>query len=205
MAITPSSIRADAFIGNKKLNCGPNSKPCGNVCIPRSHKCRASWNKPVKAAAAIGAAAGVGLVATAFLHKRPGMRSAARASIEPLAQAGFAAGNVARGNWTGAAKNVANVGMTGRDLPKNLKTVAQGYGTDIKNLVNRGRNAAFKAKHHRQATRSADFTWEEWRGQAPKAGSTASERAAWREAFYKNTPGAKPPRRDSIWAQGFQP
>lgn len=151
MTLTPATTRSDVFLGNKKLNCGPNSKPCGNACIPKDHKCRASWNKPVKVAAAVGAAAGVGLVATAFLHKREGMRSAARASIEPLAQAGFAAGNAARGNWTGAAKNVANVAMTGRDLPKNLKTVAQGYGTDIKNLVNRGRNAAFKAKHHRQA------------------------------------------------------
>jgi hypothetical protein len=151
MTLTPATIRADVFVGNKKLNCGSGSKPCGNACIPKDHKCRASWNKPVKAAAALGAAAGVGLVATAFLHKREGMRSAARASIEPLAQAGFATGNAARGNWTGAAKNVANVAMTGRDLPKNLKTVAQGYGTDIKNLVNRGRNASFKSRHHRQA------------------------------------------------------
>ena len=44
MALT----RNDVFIGNKKLNCGPNSKPCGNACIPKDHQCRASWNKPVK-------------------------------------------------------------------------------------------------------------------------------------------------------------
>jgi len=151
MALTPANLRADVFLGNKKLNCGPGSKPCGNACIPKDHQCRASWNKPVKAAAAVGAAAGVGLVATAFLHKRPGMRAAARASIEPLAQAGFAAGNAAAGNWIGAAKNVANAGMTGRDLPRNLRTIAQGYGTDIRNLANRGRNSTFKARYHRQA------------------------------------------------------
>jgi hypothetical protein len=151
MNLTPATVRADAFIGNKKLNCGPGSKPCGNACIPKDHKCRASWNKPVKVAATVGAVAGVGLVATAFLHKRPGMRSAARASIEPLAQAGFAAGNLARGNFAAAANNAANVAMTGRELPKNLKSVAKGYGTDLKNLANRGRNASFKARHHRQA------------------------------------------------------
>ena len=149
--LTPSVVRTDVFIGNKSLKCGPGSKPCGNACIPKDHRCRASWNKPVKAVAATGAAAGVGLVATALLHKREGMRSAARASIEPLAQAGFAAGNAARGNWIGAAKNIANVGVTGRDLPRNLGVVARGYGSDIRTLINKSREAAFKAKHHRSA------------------------------------------------------
>ena len=149
--LTPATVRADAFIGNKKLNCGPGSKACGNACIPKDNKCRASWNKPVKVAATVGAVAGVGLVATAFLYNRSGMRSAAQASIEPLAQAGFAAGNIARGNFAGAAKNAANVAMTGRELPKNLKYLAKGYGTDLQNVVNRGRSAAFKARYQRQA------------------------------------------------------
>lgn len=45
--LEPGRTRSDVFIGNKKLNCGPGSKPCGNTCIPKDHKCRASWNKPI--------------------------------------------------------------------------------------------------------------------------------------------------------------
>ena len=156
--------RRDAFIGNKKLNCGPGSKPCGNACIPKGHKCRASWNKPVKLAAGAAALTGAAVVGTAFLHPRANMRNAARAVIEPTLQTGFGIGNAARGNWAGAAKNAANVAATGQGMGRNLRTIAEGYGTDIKGAVNRGRNAAFKWRHHRPAK-----------------------------------------RRDSIWAEGFQP
>lgn len=160
MDLTPSSVRADVFIGNKKLNCGPGSKACGNACIPKDHKCRASWNKPVKLAAGAAALTGAAIVGTAFLHPRSGMRKAAREIIEPTLQTGFAAGNVARGNWTGAAKNAANVAATGQGLGRNMKTLAEGYGTDIKSLTNRARNAAFKARYHRPAKRR-DTVWAE--------------------------------------------
>lgn len=164
MTLTPATLRGDAFIGNKKLNCGPGSKPCGNACIPKDHKCRASWNKPVKVAAGAAALTGAAIVGTAFLHPREGMRSAARQVIDPALQTGFGIGNVARGNWAGAAKNAANVAATGQGMGRNLRTLAQGYGTDIKGLYNKGREAAFKARHHRPAK-----------------------------------------RRDSIWAEGFEP
>tara|TARA_R110000772_G_scaffold168841_1_gene280600 strand:+ start:3345 stop:3815 length:471 start_codon:yes stop_codon:yes gene_type:complete len=144
MTLTPSTLRTDAFIGNKKLNCGPGSKPCGNACIPKDHKCRASWNKPVKLAAGAAALTGAAIVGTAFLHPRSGMRAAARAVIEPALQTGFGVGNVARGNWVGAAKNAANVAATGQGMGRNLSTLAKGYGTDIKGIVKRARNAAFK-------------------------------------------------------------
>jgi hypothetical protein len=88
------------------------------------------------------------------------MRSAARAVIDPTLQTGFGVGNVARGNWAGAAKNAANVAATGQDLGKNLGTLAKGYGTDIKGAVNRGRNAAFKWRNHRPAKRR-DSVWAE--------------------------------------------
>lgn len=140
------SIRED-----KKLNCGPGSKQCGNACIPKSHKCRASWNKPVKAAAAVAGAAGLGLVGTAFLHKREGMRSAARSVIEPVAQAGFAAGNLARGNKAGAMNNVANVIATSKGAGKNLQYVAKGYGRDLQFALELGKNRYFKMRHHKQA------------------------------------------------------
>lgn len=153
MTLTPATLRTDVFIGNKKLNCGPNSKPCGNACIPKDHKCRASWNKPVKLAAGAAALTGAAIVGTAFLHRRSGMRTAARQTIEPALQTGFAVGNVARGNWAGAAKNAANVAATGQNLGSNLRTLGKGYASDIKSIYNKGRNAAFKARHHRPAKR----------------------------------------------------
>lgn len=164
MTLTPSTVRTDVFIGNKKLNCGPGSKPCGNACIPKGHKCRASWNKPVKVAAGAAALTGAAIVGTAFLHPRSGMRSAARQVINPALQTGFGIGNVAQGNWVGAAKNAANVAASSQGLGANLRTLAQGYGTDIRSAANRGRNAYFKWRHHRPAK-----------------------------------------RRDSIWAEGFEP
>jgi len=158
MTLTPATLRTDAFIGNKKLNCGPSSKPCGNACIPKDHKCRASWNKPVKLAAGAAALTGAAIVGTAFLHPRSGMRAAARSVVEPALQTGFGVGNIARGNWVGAAKNAANVAATGKDMGRNLSTLAKGYGTDIKGIVNRGRNAAFKWRNHRPAKRR-DSPW----------------------------------------------
>lgn len=150
MALTPSTVlRFD----RRKLNCGPGTKQCGNACIPQSHKCRASWNKPVKAVATIGAIAGAGLVGTALFHPRSGMRNAARSMMEPVMQGGYAAGNAARGNWGGAAMNIANAAATSQGFGRNARTVAQGYGTDIRNAYNRGKTAAFKWRHHRQAKR----------------------------------------------------
>lgn len=153
MTLTPATLRRDAFIGNKKLNCGPGSKACGNACIPKDHKCRASWNKPVKVAAGAAALTGAAIVGTAFLHPRSGMRQAAREVINPALQAGFGLGNVAQGNWVGAAKNAANVAASSQGLGHNLRTLAQGYGTDLRSAANRGRNAAFKWRHHRPAKR----------------------------------------------------
>lgn len=159
MTLTPTTIRTDAFLGNnKKLKCGPGSKPCGNACIPKGHKCRASWNKPVKVAAGAAALTGAAIVGTAFLHPREGMRGAARSIIEPVSQAGFGVGNIARGNWASAAKNAANAAASGQGLGRNLKTLAKGYGTDLSTLYNKGKNAAFKARHHRQAGRK-DSVW----------------------------------------------
>ena len=88
------------------------------------------------------------------------MRAAARAVIEPALQTGFGVGNVARGNCVGAAKNAANVAATGQGMGRNLSTLAKGYGTDIKGIVNRGRNAAFKWRNHRPAKRR-DSIWAE--------------------------------------------
>lgn len=141
----------DAARLDRKLNCGTGSKQCGNACIPKGNKCRASWNKPVKAAAFTAGAAGLGLVGTAFLHKRQSMRNAARQVIEPVTQAGFAAGNLARGNKAGAMKNMANMISTSRGAGKNLKFVAKGYGRDLKYALELGKNRYFKARYHKRA------------------------------------------------------
>lgn len=148
MALTPRTVLR--FDG-RKLNCGPGTKQCGNACIPKDHKCRASWNKPVKALAAAGAIAGAGLVGTALFHPRAGMRNSARAMMEPVMQAGYAAGNVARGNWGGAAKNMANAAATSQGLGRNARNIARGYGTDLRNAYNKGKTAVFKWRHHRPA------------------------------------------------------
>lgn len=146
------TLRADRFIGNNnKLKCGPTSKPCGDACIPKNHKCRASWNKPVKAVK-IGLTAGaVGLVATALIHPRTAMRGAARGLVEPLTNAGFGVGNIARGNQVQAAKNFADAALSAKNLKKNLNTLRVGYGQDVRNLGNRAKEAHFKWKHHRPA------------------------------------------------------
>ena len=155
-ALTAAHFRGDVFIGNKKsLKCGSNSKKCGNVCIPKDHKCRASWNKPVKAAAVAGGAAAVAVGATALFHPRARARNAARGIAEPVAQGGFAVANVARGNFVGASKNVLNASIAGRGFRKNARTLAQEYGTDLKRMrtsvSNRFKKASFKAKNHRRA------------------------------------------------------
>ena len=45
--------------------------------------------------------------------------------------------------------------------------------------------------------------WAEWRKSTPKSGATASERESFKDFFYKNTPGARRPKSDSIYADGF--
>lgn len=142
----------------RKLNCGPGTKQCGNACIPKDRKCRASWNKPVKALAAGGAILGAGLVGTALFHPRSNMRNAARGMLGPVMQGGYAAGNAARGNWGGAAMNIANAASMSQGLGRNARTVAQGYGTDIRNAYNAGKTAAFKWRYHRPARRG-DSIW----------------------------------------------
>jgi hypothetical protein len=98
MTLTPATIRTDAFIGsNKKLKCGPGSKACGNACIPKNHKCRASWNKPVKVAAGATVLTGAALLGTALFHPRSNMRRAAGEMLDPMAQAGFGAALTAGG------------------------------------------------------------------------------------------------------------
>ncbi len=136
-----------------RLECGPESKRCGNACIPKWKKCRASWNKPVKALAGAAALTGAGIAATAIFHPRSEMRKAARGMVEPLVQTGFAAGNMARGNTPGAAKNVANVATSAENFGKNTKTVVQGYGEDLNNLYKRGKNLFSKNKSGYRVTR----------------------------------------------------
>lgn len=45
--------------------------------------------------------------------------------------------------------------------------------------------------------------WAEWRKSAPKSGATAAERESFQDFFYKNTPGARRPKSDSVYASGF--
>lgn len=144
--------RKDAWVGNdKKLKCGPGSKPCGNACIPKNHKCRASWNKPVKALKAGAALAGVGLVGTALFHKRANMRAAAAGLGEPVMHGGFALGNIALGNKAQAAKNAVNAMMSAKNFKKNVVTLGKGYGQDVSSAYAAAKKVVFKARHHRQA------------------------------------------------------
>lgn len=144
--------RKDAFVGNdKKLKCGPNSKPCGNACIPKNHRCRASWNKPVKALKAGAVIAGAGLVGTALFHKRANMRAAAAGLGEPVMHGGFALGNIAMGNKAQAAKNAANAMSSAQNFRKNVATLRKGYGQDVGSVYAAAKRAVFKARHHRQA------------------------------------------------------
>jgi len=46
--------------------------------------------------------------------------------------------------------------------------------------------------------------WAEWRKSAPKAGASAADRERFKEFFYKNTPGIRKPKADSVWAEGFE-
>jgi len=115
-----------------ELNCGPGSKRCGDACIPKKKKCRASWNKPVKLVGGAAALAGAGVIGTALFHPRPKMRKAASAIINPVTQTGFALGNIVRGNVPGAANNAVNAAATAESFGENAKSVARGYGEDIK-------------------------------------------------------------------------
>jgi len=45
--------------------------------------------------------------------------------------------------------------------------------------------------------------WAEWAKSAPKAGSTTAEREKFKDFFYKNTPGLRRPKSDSVYASGF--
>lgn len=146
------ALRADRILGNNsKLRCGPGSKPCGEACIPKNHKCRASWNKPVMAVKVGLTAGAVGLVATALIHPRSAMKNAARGLVEPLTHTGFGVGNIARGNGVQAAKNFADAALSAKNLKGNLNTLRKGYSQDIRNLGYRAKEAHFKWKHHRKA------------------------------------------------------
>jgi hypothetical protein len=45
--------------------------------------------------------------------------------------------------------------------------------------------------------------WAEWSKSAPKSGSTSAQRESFKDFFYKNTPGARRPKSDSVYASGF--
>jgi hypothetical protein len=155
-SLTPSTVRNDRLFGNnKKLKCGPGSKPCGNACIPKNHKCRASWNKPVKLAAGVLGVGAVGIGATALFHKDPKMRAAAAGVVEPVSQIAFGVGNAARGNYTGTLSNLGKAAIAGQNLGPNLRTLGEGYKRGAGNMWNQARGkakeAGFKAKHHRPA------------------------------------------------------
>jgi len=174
MTITTGDLRNDRLFGNnKKLKCGPTSKPCGNACIPKAHKCRASWNKPVKAAAGALTVAGVGLTATMFLHPRAKARKAAAGLVAPVVNAGFGLGNMATGNQAGAAKNFADAALSGRNFGKNVKSLAHEYGVDIANAKGRVRNIWFKHRNHKQA----------------KSGGFKFDSPIWAEGFSSPTTG----------------
>ena len=87
------------------------------------------------------------------------MRKAAQGMFDPVVQTGFGASNAAQGNWTGAARNMSNAARSSRNFGRNARTVAEGYGTDIKSAFNKARNAVFKWQHHRAAKR--DSIWAE--------------------------------------------
>lgn len=157
MRLTPHTVTQDSVFGNKKLNCGPQSKPCGKVCIPKDNQCRASWNKPVKAATGAAALVGAGVVGTALFHPRERVRTSAQKLIDPVLQGGFAINNIARGDLPAAANNIAHAALLGGDIGKNVRSLAAGYGTDIKAGYNKAKEAYFKFRHHRQAKK--DSIW----------------------------------------------
>lgn len=45
--------------------------------------------------------------------------------------------------------------------------------------------------------------WAEWSKSAPKSGATPAEREKFKDFFYKNTPGARRSKADSVYASGF--
>ena len=221
-ALTADHFRDDAFIGsNKKLKCGGTSKPCGNACIPKKHKCRANWNKPVKAAAAAGALTAVAVGATALFHRRASARNAARAVVSPLTEVGFGVGNVARGNFAGAAKNALNFSITGKDFGKNAKNLAREYGTDIRAGKNRLKSAWFKYKNHRGAKggRVPGLNYDSsvagevrddacWKGYAQKGTKMKRGRRVPNcvpAGTKKKADGAGCGKKRSVWADGYKP
>ena len=122
-----------------QLECGEGSKRCGNACIPRWKKCRASWNKPVKLAAGAAVLTGAALAGTAFFHPRSEMRKAAREAANPVVHGGFALSKLASGNIPGAAKSSVNAATSGEKVGENVRTLAKGYGKDLNNFYKKGK------------------------------------------------------------------
>lgn len=221
-ALTADHFRDDAFVGNKKsLKCGPTSKKCGNACIPKSHKCRASWNKPVKVAATVAGVGAIAVGATALLHPRSGARRAARALIEPVTQAGFGAGNIARGNLVGASKNILNVVNTSKGVGRASRSLAREYGTDLRSLQNRFKRSLFKAKYHKRAKGGRipglkydsllaeavrdDACWKGYvqQGMKMKGGKRVPNCVP--AGTKKKADGAGCGKKRSVWADGYKP
>jgi hypothetical protein len=75
-------------------------------------------------------------------------------------EAGFALGNIARGNPIGAAKNMANAAMASENLGRNLRTLKQGYGQDFNWVGSKIKEQAFKMRYHRRARGDSSF-WVE--------------------------------------------
>ena len=64
---------------------------------------------------------------------------------------GFGLGNMASGNGAAATKNFWNASQASRSVVKNARSLAEEYGTDIRNAGRRIHNIYFKMANHRRA------------------------------------------------------
>lgn len=117
MPLTPATIRLD-------LRCGPGSKPCGSVCIPRAHDCQItggagkasggfSWakaNRREKVGAVTGLATTAAGVGTSFHGAVKGNFAQAEAGLQLLGVGqGVLGGTLtAQGLRTGNTKTAAS-------------------------------------------------------------------------------------------------
>lgn len=181
MTITKRSLKLD-----RAKQCGPNSKQCGNACIPRDNKC----NNGIRAKAEVGAV--VGGFASQVVGTSVGLYGLVKGNTK-LMNAGV--------DVAAAGQAVSGVGQISMGKRLNNKNMIRG---GIESVGRASLVAGVNALEKRQNRRI------EMRNKAVYANSPAGRAEMFKEMRAKVAEGRKEAarrnaanKRDSVWATGF--
>ena len=106
----------------------------------------------------------------------------------------------------GAAALIGGAAYAGAKYGPKAFRNAKAVGLKTKRKMHSSMKEAIREQLKKEGVgpKATPAQWEAWAKSAPKAGSSATERERFKDFFYKNTPGIRRPKRDSIYADGFE-